>query len=177
MLFLCMCVDNDDYRCQHWNTWPKSFTQEYIDYEFWMITKMSSMCLQSTPNFQGCLNTPSNVDNIFKPTRKDNKHYDLQHKRTSTNFLSWFTQLKISITKASLFWNSFTWRHIYHTCHRCYIIIKNDFEKKRKKKGKQVELIIISFVHFFRELNSQLVSAKWLSLSQDYHYRLKRKIW
>jgi hypothetical protein len=47
-------------------------------------------------------------------------------------------------------------------------------KSKKKKKGKQVELII-SFVQFFRELNSQLVSAKWLSLSQDYHYRLKER--
>jgi hypothetical protein len=136
-----------------------------------MITKMSSMCLQTTPNFQGCLNMPSNVDNIFKPTRKDKKHYDLQHKRTSMKFLSWFTQLKISITKASLFWNSFTWAYIPYLSSMLYNY-KNWFLEK--KKGKKVELII-SFVQFFRELNSQLVSAKWLSLLQDYHYRLKER--
>jgi hypothetical protein len=131
-----MCVDNDDCRWQHWNTWQKAWYKIISIMSFEWSSQRCVQCVYNLhPKFQGCLNMPSNVDNIFKPTRMDNKHYNRQHKRTSMKFLFIiFTQLKISITKASLFWNSFTWACIPCLSSMLYNYIKNDFGKKKTKK-------------------------------------------
>lgn len=131
-----MCVDNDDCRRQHWNTWQKAW---YKIISIMSFAWSSQRCLQCVynlhPKFQGCLNMPSNVENIFKPTRMDNKHYNRQHKRTWMKFLFIiFTQLKISITKASLFWNSFTWAYIPCLSSMLYNYKKLFWREKKKRK-------------------------------------------
>jgi hypothetical protein len=158
-----MCVDNDDCRCQHWNTWAKSLIQDYIDYEFRKF-------LNDHKDVFNVFTIYTQLSRLLEYAIECGQHIQANKERQQTLWSSTqkdINELPFMIHSTQDFYNKsiIILKFFHMDAYIPYLSLmlynyKTWFLKK-KKKGKQVELVIISFVHFFRELNSQLVSAKW----------------
>lgn len=128
-----MCVDNDDCRRQHCNAWQKAWyniisilwvSKVLNDHKdvfnvFTIYTQLSRLLEYAIECGQHIQANKEGQQTLWSSTQKDINEIPFMIHSTQDFYNKWIIIFEI-----------LSHGHIYHTCHWCYIIIKNDFEKK-----------------------------------------------